>query len=492
MSSGTVIVVGVGPLPVGNPERIYAPGLRLFAFSQTIHRAGFRVLMGEADFNPPHAEKLQIANYELRITNSSQVKDPHRIADKPIESPTPNGFGAVAWERRPLPLDPHVAAKSIAAWIEKEEPIAIVSTTDVMNLASALAVGATPRWIDYNGHPMAERQEIAFIHGSDAGLADQWHYLIPALLAGDHFSVCSTPQKYALIGELGAVGRLNRQTSGCELVTVIPPGIVHHEQEPDGRVAFRGSKVPQDAFCLLFTGGYNTWVDEQALFKGIELAIEKESEQGVKKQIHFISTGGEIKGHNEVTFERFRTLVNASPFAERFHFFGWVTLDALPNFYSEADAAINCDRFTYEGMLGMRNRMLSWVLFGIPVITTPLCEFARNLVSRDFAVGFPEGDANALCDCILKVARDREPYKERADLAKGYVSEEYRYERLLKPLIDWLNEPRNSPDRLCPSVTGEKIGIPGNPLAEESLKRLRRAEAGTPILKYIIRFLKSA
>jgi glycosyltransferase involved in cell wall biosynthesis len=496
MNSGTVIVVGVGPLPVGNPERIYAPGLRLFAFSQTIHRAGFRVLMGEADFNPPQADKLRIANCELRITSSSQVKDPHWIADKPIESPTPNGFVAVAWERRPLPLDPHVAAKTIAAWIEQEKPIAIVSTTDVMNLASALAVGATPRWIDYNGHPMAERQEIAFIHGSDAGLADQWHYVLPALLAGDHFSVCSTPQKYALIGELGAVGRLNRQTSGCELVTIIPPGIVHHEQEPDGRVAFRGSKVPSDAFCLLFTGGYNTWVDEQTLFKGIELAIEKESEDGVKKQIHFISTGGEIKGHNEVTFKRFRTLVNASPFAERFHFFGWVPLDDLPNFYSEADAAINCDRFTYEGMLGMRNRILSWVLFGIPVITTPLCEFARNLVSRDFAVGFPEGDANALCDCILKMAKNQGYYKEKAVSAKGYILEEYRYEKFLKPLIDWLDRPRISPDRLRLSATGGKKDNQDNPLIQENLIRLRQTEAGAPILwtspfQAIIRFLKT-
>jgi len=476
MSSGTVIVVGVGPVPAGNPERIYAPGLRLFAFSQTIHRSGFRVLMGEADFNPPKADELRITNCKLRIANSPQV--------------------LVEWERRPLPLDPHVAAKTIAAWISQEKPIAIVSTTDVMNLASALAGGDTPRWMDYFGHPMAERQELAFVHGSDAGLADQWHYILPALLAGDHFSVCSTPQKYALIGELGAAGRLNRLTSGSDLVTVVPPGVVHHEPEPDGRVAFRGSKVPQDAFCLLFTGGYNTWVDEQTLFKGIELAITQEGKAGTGRQIHFISTGGEIKGHNEVTFERFRAHVNASPFAERFHFFGWVPLDTLPNFYSEADAAINCDRFTYEGLLGTRNRILSWANFGIPIITTPLCELSCDLISRGFAVGFPVGDADALCDCILKVAKNRGYYKEKAVSARGYILEEYRYEKFLKPLIDWLDRPRISPDRLRLSAAGGKKDNQNNPLVQENLNRLRQTEPGAPILwtsplQAIIRFLKT-
>jgi len=468
MSSGTVIVVGVGPVPAGNPERIYAPGLRLFAFSQTIHRSGFRVLMGEADFNPPKTDELRIANDELRIANSLQV--------------------VVEWERRPLPLNPHEAAKTIAAWIEHEKPIAIVSTTDVMNLASALAVGETPRWMDYFGHPMAERQELAFVHGSDAGLADQWHYVLPALLAGDHFSVCSTPQKYALIGELGAAGRLNRLTSGSELITIVPPGVVHHEPEPDGRVAFRDTKVPQDAFCLLFTGGYNTWVDEQTFFKGIELAITQESKAGTGRQIHFISTGGEIKGHNEVTFERFRARVSASPFAGRFHFFGWVPLDALPNFYSEADAAINCDRFTYEGLLGTRNRILSWANFGIPVITTPLCELSCDLISRGFASGFPVGDANALCDCILKMAKNQGYYKEKAVSAKGHILEEYRNEKFLKPLIDWLDRPRISPDRLRPSATG---GKKYNPLIQENIIPLRQAKAGTSILKSIIRFLKT-
>lgn len=467
MNSGTVIVIGVGPVPSGNPERIYAPGLRLFAFSQTIHRSGFRVLMGEADFAPPKVDKSQIMDSELRIA-------------KPTEVP-------VEWERRLLPLDPHKAAMTIASWISKEKPIAIVSTTDVMNLASALAVGDTPSWMDFFGHPMAERQELAFVHGSDAGLAGQWHYVLPALLAGDHFSVCSMPQKCALIGELGAAGRLNRLTSGSDLVTVIPPGVVHHEPEPDGRVAFRGSKVPQDAFCLLFTGGYNTWVDEQTLFKGVELAMTQEDSTGTGRRIHFISTGGEIKGHDEVTFERFKAHVSASPFAQRFHFFGWVPLDALPNFYHEADSAINCDRFTYEGMLGTRNRILSWANFGIPIITTPLCELSRDLVTRGFAVGFPDGDADALCNCILNVMKNGGHYKEMAVAAKGYVLEEYRYEKFLKPLIDWLNRPRISPDRLCPSCPSRQY----NPLIKENLIRLRQAEERTPFLKSIIRFLRT-
>lgn len=440
----TVIVVGVGPVPLGNPDRIFAPGLRLFAFAKVLHQVGYRVIMGEAFFG-----------------------------EKGAPPSTPEEIES-SWERRFLPLDSQKAFQEISPWIERENPRAIVSTTDVMNRAVAMIPEPVPKWMDFFGHPMAERQEISSTFQTDEGLIDQWLHILPSLLTGDHFSTCSNPQKHALIGELGVVGRLNRKTSGHDLVSVLLPGTILHEQEPDGRTAYRGVTVPEDAFCVLWNGGFNTWVDEKTLFEGMSLAMAK------SERIHFILTGGEIKGHNEATFEKFRERVASSPFGARFHFSGWVPLRDLPNFYKEADVAINIDRFTYEGILGCRNRVYSWMFFGIPILTTCLSENTHALVERGLAVGFSIGNPGELAEAILNIARAPDSYRDMAKRAKEHLLKECRYEKLLQPLLAWMEHPVIAPDRekknLC-SFQDDSQGtlkIPRNSLSflhQDSLSR---------------------
>jgi glycosyltransferase involved in cell wall biosynthesis len=439
----TIIIVGVGPVPVGNPDKIYAPGLRLFAFSRFIHTAGFRVVMGEASFGD---NKIKDSSNELLEEN---------------------------WERRILPLDHIRAAEIISQWITELKPVALISTTDVMNLALALTGSDLPKWMDFFGHPMVERQEISYIHNCDDGLSGQWLTILPSLLTGDHFSTCSTSQKHALIGELGSVGRLNRHTSGIDMVSVIAPGSVFHEPEADGRPAFRGKTVSNEDFCLLWNGGFNTWVDEKTLFKGVSIAMEK------SKRIHFILTGGAIRGHNEKTFSNFMEMVNSSSLSNRFHFFGWVPMNDLPNFYKESDAAVNIDRFTYEGILGTRNRIFSWMNFEIPVLTTPLSELTKMLVSKGLAKGFSINNPGELADSILDMDKDSlnntGKYKDIAKKAKKFLEEEYTYEKLLEPLLKWIENPKISPDRKAKNLYRfEKFFIPDNSLSilhYEALKK---------------------
>jgi len=454
----TVIVVGVGPVPLGNPNRIYAPGLRLFAFAKVLHQAGYRIIMGEAFFG-----------------------------EKDAPSSEPEEIEAF-WERRFLPLDSLKAFHEISSWIERDKPRAIVSTTDVMNRALAMIPHPTPKWMDFFGHPMAERQEISSLYQTDDGLLDQWLYVLPALLTGDHFSTCSNPQMHALIGELGVVGRLNHHTSGHDLVSVLFPGTILHEQEADGRRAYRGVSVPEDAFCVLWNGGFNTWVDEKTLFEGMSLAMAESD------RIHFILTGGEIKGHNETTFERFRERAASSPHAARFHFFGWVPLNDLPNFYKEADAAINIDRFTYEGILGCRNRVYSWMFFGIPILTTPLSENTHTLVERGLAVGFSIGKPRELAEALLKIARAPASFRDMAKRAKEHLLKECPYDKLLQPLLAWMEHPVIAPDReeknLC-SLEDDSLGtlkIPRNSLSFIHMDSLTRGVH----LKHIGRRLEEA
>ncbi len=409
-----ILVIGMGPTPAERlANKIYAPGLRLWNFIQVLLKNDVEIIVAEA--------VLTQKNTELK----HQIKT---IQDRNI-----------SWYS--ISFAPREAAEQIRKIALQDNCRAIISTTEVINAAVGLSELALPKWLDFNGDPMAERQLQAAVYNSDAGLLNQWELMLPALLAGDKFSTCSEPQKYSLIGQLSACGRLNRHTAGYQLVEVLPPGPTHLEfPPPQAQKLLRGKLVSEDAFILLWTGGYNTWTDIDTLYKGIVYAMER------NPKIEYVSTGGSISGHDEITFDRFRQLVLNSTFRDRFHFVGWVELALLPQYYYEANAAINIDYFSYEGLLGCRNRLFDWLICELPVITTALSEITQLLVKKELVASFPIGDSQAMGRLILDLAQNIDKYKERARRAREFLLTEYTNDRLLAPLVSWAKNPYYAPD----------------------------------------------
>ncbi|MCX7767022.1 MAG: glycosyltransferase, partial [Candidatus Sumerlaeia bacterium] len=180
--------------------------------------------------------------------------------------------------------------------------------------------------------------------------------------------------------------------------------------------------------------------DVDTLYKGIVYAMER------NPQIEYVSTGGSISGHDEITFEKFRQLVLNSVYRERFHFVGWVELALLPQYYYEANAAINIDYFSYEGLLGCRNRIFDWLICELPVITTALSEITQLLAKKELVTSFPIGDSQALGKLILDLAQNIDKHKERARRAREFLIKEYTNDRLLAPLVAWARNPSHAPD----------------------------------------------
>ncbi|HQN00988.1 MAG TPA: hypothetical protein PLL36_07935, partial [Candidatus Hydrogenedentes bacterium] len=142
-----------------------------------------------------------------------------------------------------------------------------------------------------------------------------------------------------------------------------------------------------------------------------------------------------------------------------------------------ADAAINLDRFSYEALLGCRNRLFSWIRFGLPVITTPESEITGLLVERGLAAAVRTGDSAGLAALLADMVQNPAEYKEMAVKAARFLAEEYTYERLLQPLVAWARDPRTAPDRFGVNAANLAGGItgPDNTLAC-LMARLRAAD----------------
>ncbi|MBI1292229.1 hypothetical protein GC173_13465 [bacterium] len=405
-----VLIVGVGPMPSPNAERVHAPGLRLRAFLDAIRLSGHAVFVAEIPFGND------------RTTHSP-------LYEKNIQA------------HRRLEGDRRKRQDQLDGWIREFEPDVVVALTDVGALHAANSFFPGPMWIDYNGHPMTERQQQAHIGQSNDSLGEAWLHVLPALLRGDRFSVCSAAQRLALVGELGASGRLNGETCGHELVEVVPPGLPFGAFAPQTKGDYMTKVgVPAGAKTILSTGGFNTWMDVDTLFRGVEQAMKMDP------NLHFVCTGGRIPGHVEAVYERFERMVFNSTEAQRFHLLGWVQHEQVLEAVASADVGVNVDLATLEGELGYRNRLMGWLQGGMRVVTTVVGEPARSLVEKELARGVPFSDSEALAEALIEQARLGrwpDPRKLRQQLEEGWSPV-----RDLQPLVAFCEKPKVSPDRV--------------------------------------------
>lgn len=429
-----VLLAGIGPLPSEGRKQLFAPGLRVWIFARTLVLAGHEVRLALGAFAGQEGP-LSIYDVEKDASGEAVAR---RLAAGGEESGLPQAIARAAADFRAQCL---------------------VATTDAMAEAAVCCGANLPLWVDFYGSPMAERQQQAAMHGNDGGLAAAWRTILGPLLGADHFSACSEPQRLALIGELGACGRLNRLTAGHDLADVIPPAALLsplRAEEP----FLRASIVPQEAFVVLWSGGFNTWTDIETLHSGLIQAMRRDG------RIHFVSTGGAIPGHCEMVYPQFQHLVETGPLRDRFHLLGWIDLDKVRQAWAEADLAVNVDAFSYEGLLGTRTRLLDWMEAQLPFATTPLCELSRMLIRRSLAREFHFQDPGSLATAIVEASAGEEATREMARRAHAFLQAEWTHAKLLAPLLEWVQNPAFAPDLACAkSAASGEHWAPENSLA---------------------------
>jgi len=196
-----------------------------------------------------------------------------------------------------------------------------------------------------------------------------------------------------------------------------------------------------DDFIVLWSGGYNTWVDADTLFKGLEIAMSREP------SIRFLSTGGEIKGQDEKTYSEFVKKVSKSKFKDRFVLKGWVKNEEVMGYVLSSDIAINVEKNIYEVVLGSKARVTTWISIGIPVLTTSICELATNLERDNAVLIFKPGNAEDLADKLVWASRNRDTLAQIAAKGKKFAEDKLSKEKVYLPLVGWVRNPGYAPDR---------------------------------------------
>jgi polysaccharide biosynthesis protein PslH len=287
-----------------------------------------------------------------------------------------------------------------------------------------------PRFIDLAGDLSAEGQ-VRAAEAGDSVLADYLAVLSRALRSGDAFSVVGPSQRLALLGQLGLAGRLTGARLGEEPIAVVPLAAAGPEAAPP---------LPAEGLRVLWSGGYNTWMDGDTLLAGLEQAMARRSD------VVFVSTGGAIAGHHEEGHRRFWARVRASPFAARFVDHGRLPRGEATRALVDSHVVLSISRRSLEAELGSRQRVVEAMAYGRPVITTGLGDLAATVEETGAGAVVPAGDPAALAGALVRFAEDRGALAAAASHARAAWQSRFTDSATTTGLAAWVRAPRRWPE----------------------------------------------
>jgi glycosyltransferase involved in cell wall biosynthesis len=415
-------------------------------------------------YNPPQLErdaKIEAAHYRTWQFLEPLLNDGHKVCLCSYGSDASKAQSLIpqSWASKQLEYHP-IAFRHQVGWIRRLqqvhdafEPDCIVAVDFDLCLCTTKLCTNKPIWMDIYGDYLTIMQAARYRVGSNRGIPTSIAFMRQVLQKGDVFSVCSTPQKHALVGELGMAGRLNQHTFLYPFAHVVLPGSSpkdNHAGERGewSRLKFLG--VPEDGFVVLWCGGYNTWTDVETLFAGLEWVMAQEP------GVHYVSVGASTYDAPDNVYDRLLRMIEASSCHDRFHMLGWRPWSEVSAYYRESDVGLNIDAPHYETLYGTRTRLVEMIAAGLPVISSLGCELSELLGNRGAGLTFTPGSWQELGKQILTLARDRGLCSEMSETALNYASNELSFPTTTTPVRDWVRDPKPAPDKASASL-GERL-----------------------------------
>ena len=288
--------------------------------------------------------------------------------------------------------------------------------------AALALVGEQPLWVDLPGDPFADAQ--AYGGGDPLVAADAAAVFVPALARGDAFSTISERSRWALLGQLGLLGRVARCPPEQALAEVIPVawdfGVPPTEQPRVAR--------PRPLRVLL-AGSFNTWFDDETLLAGLLLAMQE-------APVEVCVLGGPVPGHAETGWRRFCEGARQSSYHHAFSFHPWVPDEEISALTQRCHVGVSLDRPGLEPELGSRTRLLFYLHQGLSLVATTRSELAASLADAGVLHAVAPGSPEALASALLGPL----PVPDRSS-----VAEQYSPARVVLPLQRWAAAPRRAP-----------------------------------------------
>jgi hypothetical protein len=140
---------------------------------------------------------------------------------------------------------------------------------------------------------------------------------------------------------------------------------------------------------------------------------------------------------------------------------GWVAYGDRHNFLLDADVGVSTHLDHIETAFAFRTRILDYLWASLPIVATAGDSFAELIELRGLGIVVPPGDPDALEDALHRVLTD-DDFAASCRAASAAAAEDFRWSRVLAPVVDLCAHPRRAPDLVDPR---QRVMI-GDPIAQ--------------------------
>ena len=394
---------------------------------------------------------------------------------------------------------PAIRAYNIAKVLSKENEVRLMSTTSAVSLDETFTVGTIsahhPRsveeheqWADViivQGHalqyfPSLESTQKVLVvdvydplhleqleQGKDKPLkrwndqvTDSTEALNHQLLLGDFFLCASERQRSFWLGQLAALGRINAYTYSRDseldsLIAIAPFGTPTEPAVANGP-GIKGvvPGISKDDKVIIWAGGIYNWFDPETLIRAVATLSKKHD----NVRLFFLGVKHPNPDVPEMSaVSRARMLAADLGVSGKNVFFNetWVPYEDRQNYLLDSDVGVSTHFQHVETTYSFRTRILDYLWAGLPIVSTRGDSFGDLVEQKTLGVAVPERDEQALVDALESMLFD--PAAEavaRANVER--VREEFTWEKVLEPLVDFCRNPIHAADKIAAGGKAKK------------------------------------
>ena len=304
------------------------------------------------------------------------------------------------------------------------------------------------------------------------------------LTRGDFFLCASGKQRDFWLGQLAAVGRINPLTYDAdesldELIDGRPVRRDRRRRRVHTRPVLKGvvPGIGADDKVILWGGGIYNWFDPLTLIRAVDKlrarvperpAVLPRAQAPEPERARDADGGGDAGGSPTSSGSRTPTCSSTR---------SGCAYDDRQNYLLEADVGVSTHLDHVETAFSFRTRILDYLWASLPVVTTGGDSFADVIDAHGVGLTVPPGDVDALEAALFRLLDDTELARACGE-ASARFADEFRWSKVLQPLVEFCRTPRRAPDLVdpdmaaaIPSITPHRTRIPADLLAIARLVR---------------------
>jgi glycosyltransferase involved in cell wall biosynthesis len=261
---------------------------------------------------------------------------------------------------------------------------------------------------------------------------------------------------------LAAIGRINpviydEDETLDQLIRVVPFG-VSDSTALHTRSVLRNvvPGITDESKIILWGGGVYNWFDPISLLH----AVDRLRQRLPEVRLYFLGMKHPNPHVPEMRMAvRTRALADELGLTDTHVFFndGWVEYEDRQNYLLEADLGVSTHLDHVETEFSFRTRILDYLWARLPVVATGGDSFAELIDDRGLGATVPAEDVDALEAALFSLLSD--PARIAAcRKAAAELADDYRWSKVLQPLVEFCRAPRRAPDLVSPEMA-QLVGV---------------------------------